>query len=283
MKQRTWLFILIAPPALWLVLLFVIPLVTMVLFTFRAGSFGAEREIFTLANYQEYFSNPSYQRMLWTSTLIALVVSVFSMILAYPLAYFLVFRAGALRFTFLLMVIVPAWISLLLRVFAWKLILGSNGLLNSLLLSLGLIAEATPILLYSQAAVMTALVYVYVPFIALPIFAALQRIDRSLLEAAADLGSSFWPTFFRVVLPLSLPGVLAGFFLVFIPTLGEYVTPLLVGGSQSMMYGNLIYNQFAKALNWPLGSLMSVVMLGMTLALILVSGRVMRINEWVKH
>lgn len=283
MKQRTWLFILIAPPALWLVLLFVIPLVTMVLFTFRAGSFGAEREIFTLANYQEYFSNPSYQRMLWTSTLIALVVSVFSVILAYPLAYFLVFRAGALRFTFLLMVIVPAWISLLLRVFAWKLILGSNGLLNSLLLSLGLIAEATPILLYSQAAVMTALVYVYVPFIALPIFAALQRIDRSLLEAAADLGSSFWPTFFRVVLPLSLPGVLAGFFLVFIPTLGEYVTPLLVGGSQSMMYGNLIYNQFAKALNWPLGSLMSVVMLGMTLALILVSGRVMRINEWVKH
>lgn len=283
MKQRTWLFILIAPPALWLVLLFVIPLVTMVLFTFRAGSFGAEREIFTLANYQEYFSNPSYQRMLWTSTLIALVVSVFSVVLAYPLAYFLVFRAGALRFTFLLMVIVPAWISLLLRVFAWKLILGSNGLLNSLLLSLGLIAEATPILLYSQAAVMTALVYVYVPFIALPIFAALQRIDRSLLEAAADLGSSFWPTFFRVVLPLSLPGVLAGFFLVFIPTLGEYVTPLLVGGSQSMMYGNLIYNQFAKALNWPLGSLMSVVMLGMTLALILVSGRVMRINEWVKH
>ena len=276
MKQRTWLFILIAPPALWLVLLFVIPLVTMVLFTFRAGSFGAEREIFTLANYQEYFSNPSYQRMLWISTLIALVVSVFSVVLAYPLAYFLVFRAGALRFTFLLMVIVPAWISLLLRVFAWKLILGSNGLLNSLLLSLGLIAEATPILLYSQAAVMTALVYVYVPFIALPIFAALQRIDRSLLEAAADLGSS-------LVLPLSLPGVLAGFFLVFIPTLGEYVTPLLVGGSQSMMYGNLIYNQFAKALNWPLGSLMSVVMLGMTLALILVSGRVMRINEWVKH
>jgi spermidine/putrescine transport system permease protein len=128
-----------------------------------------------------------------------------------------------------------------------------------------------------------ALVYVYVPFIALPIFAALQRIDPSLLEAAADLGSSFWTTFFRVVFPLSLPGVMAGFFLVFIPSLGEYVTPLLVGGTQSMMYGNLIYNQFAKALNWPLGSLMSVVMLAITLALVVAFTRLGRISEWVEY
>ncbi len=283
MKQRTWLFILMAPPTLWLVLLFVVPLATMVLFTFRAESFGAASNIFTLAHYQEYFSTPSYQRVLWNSMLIALVVSVCSVILAYPLAYFLIFRAGKLRFTYLLIVIVPAWISLLLRVFAWKLVLGSSGLLNGLLLALGLIHEPTPILLYSQAAVIVALVYVYVPFIALPIFAALQRIDPSLLEAAADLGSSFWSTFFRVVFPLSLPGVMAGFFLVFIPSLGEYVTPLLVGGTQSMMYGNLIYNQFAKALNWPLGSLMSVVMLVITLGMVVVFTRLGRISEWVEH
>ncbi len=155
----------------------------------------------------------------------------------------------------------PTWTSYLLRVFAWRLILGSSGLLNSFLLFTGLVEEAAPILLYSRSAVVITLIYVWVPFVALPIFAALDRIDRSLQEAAADLGCRPWQTFLRVTLPLSLPGVVAGFFFALIPTLGEYVTPLLVGGGRGAMYGNLIQDQFLRALNWPMGSVMSIAML----------------------
>ncbi|MCA9969698.1 MAG: ABC transporter permease, partial [Anaerolineales bacterium] len=129
------------------------------------------------------------------------------------------------------------------------------------LLWVGLIDAPSPILLFSQTAVIVTLVYVWVPFVALPIFAALERMDQRLLEAAADLGSPPWYSFLRVTLPLSIPGILAGFLSVFIPTLGEYVTPLLVGGVNGIMYGNLIQDQFVRALNWPLGSLMSLVML----------------------
>jgi spermidine/putrescine transport system permease protein len=280
-KQHTWILFLVGPPALWLGLLFVVPLITMVLFTFRSGSFGAEREIFTLAHYQRYLGSTAYHRLLWSSTVLALVISLLSVILAYPVAYFLAFRAGNLRFTFLLTIVIPAWISFLLRIFAWKLILGSGGVLNSLLLSSGLIREAVPLLLYSRSAVIVALVYVYIPFVALPIFVALQRIDRSLLEAAADLGGAAGQTFIRVTFPLSLPGVIAGFLLIFIPTLGEYVTPLLVGGTGSLMYGNLIHTQFSRALNWPLGSLMSVVMLLMTLATLFIFSRLVQMRDWV--
>ncbi|MCB0079716.1 MAG: ABC transporter permease subunit, partial [Caldilineaceae bacterium] len=146
----------------------------------------------------------------------------------------------------------------------------------------GLIHEATPILLYSPLAVVVVLVYVWIPFAALPIFAALQRIDNSLLEAAADLGSPQWETFLRVVLPLSMPGVGAAFFLVFIPTLGEYVTPLLVGGVNGIMYGNVIQSQFSRALNWPLGSLLSLVMLVVVLPIMLLFNRLIKLEEIVE-
>ena len=144
---------------------------------------------------------------------------------------------------------------------AWKVILGSEGLLNQVLLSLGLIQDGSPILLYSQAAVLITLVYVWIPFAALPIFAAMERIDPRLHEAAADLGASPSVTFWRVTFPLTMPGVASAFFFVFIPTLGEWVTPTLVGGVSGIMYGNLIQDQFGRALNWPLGALMSMVLL----------------------
>lgn len=283
MKQRRWLAVLITPSTLWLLLLFLLPMTTMVAYTFRAGSFGAASQTFTLENYREFLAGFAYHRLLLRSTLIAFVSSALSVILAYPLAYFLAFQVGSLRMTLLLIIIIPAWISFLLRIFAWKLILGSGGLLNSFLIWVGLVDEPAPILLYSQSAVIIALVYSYIPFVALPIFASLQRIDRSLLEAAADLGSSAWRTFAEVIFPLSLPGVLAGFFLIFIPTLGEYVTPLLVGGPGGVMYGNVIQNQFVRALNWPLGAILSFAMLLMTLAMILILGRTVRMEDWVSE
>jgi spermidine/putrescine transport system permease protein len=279
MEHPKRLLALIGPPSVYLALFFLLPLGIMAVFSFRAGTIGAARSVFTLEHYQNFLANASYHRLLWRSGLIALTIALISTILAYPLAYFLVFFAGERKVTLLTLIIVPTWTSYLLRVFAWKLILGTNGLLNTFLLGLGLIEKASPILLYSRSAVMITLVYVWVPFVALPIFAALERIDRSLLEAAADLGCKSWQAFLRVTLPLSLPGVIAGFFFCLIPTLGEYVTPLLVGGGQGAMYGNLIQDQFMRALNWSMGSVMSLAMLTAVLFLIFLFSRVGSISK----
>jgi spermidine/putrescine transport system permease protein len=270
MENRSRAAYLVGPPAVYLFLLFILPLGIMAVFSFRAGTVGAASQQYTLDNYREFIQNTAYHRLLWRSALIAFTISSVSVILAYPLAYFLVFIAGERRVTFMTLIIVPTWTSYLLRIFAWKLILGSKGLLNSLLLWLGLIDQASPILLYSRTAVVITLIYVWVPFVALPIFAALERIDRNLLEAAADLGCRPWEAFLRVTLPLSLPGVIGGFMFALIPTLGEFVTPLLVGGGQGSMYGNLIQDQFVRALNWPMGSVMSLAMLVLVLLLIFV-------------
>jgi spermidine/putrescine transport system permease protein len=279
MESRSRVAVLMTPPALFLVALFLLPLAVMVLFSFRAGSFGPDSEIFTLQNYRDFLGNTALHRLLWRSTVIAFLVSLYSIVLAYPIAYFLVFEAGRTRLTLLTIIIVPAWVSYLLRVLAWKVILGSNGMLSSFLQWVGLANEAVPVLLYSRSAVVITLVYVWIPFVALPIFAALERVDRGLLEAAADLGSTNWQAFLRITLPLSLPGVVAGFLFVFIPTVGEYVTPALVGGTQGLMYGNLIWSQFLAALNWPMGSLMSLAMLLVVLVPIFLFGRFVRLSE----
>lgn len=268
-----------SPPVLVLTAFFVLPMIIMAIYSFRLGTFAPERDSFTLEHYAEYFGNLSYHRLLLQSVVVAFITSLLSVLFAYPIAYFLVFRAGQAQLTLLTILLVPAWTSYLLRILAWKLILGSGGLLNSLLLSTGLIKEASPILLYSQTAVIVTLVYVWVPFVVLPIFSALQRIDRSLLEAASDLGCSQAEAFLRVTLPLSLPGVVAGFLFVFIPTLGEWVTPSLVGGVQGTLFGNIIQDQFVRALNWPLGSLMSLVMLVLMIIQLALFSRVIRLND----
>ncbi len=279
MENRPRLLALMSPPTFWLAAFFVAPLLIMATFSFRAGTFGAQRGVFSLQAYRVYFSNPGFQRLLLLSTWVAFQTGLYSVVLAYPLAYFLVFRAGPSRVMLLTILIVPAWTSYLLRILAWKLMLGSGGLLNTLFLSLGLIKEALPILLYSRAAVLVTLVYEWIPFTTLPIFSALERIDRRLLEAAADLGCAPWEAFLRVTLPLSLPGAIAGFFFSFVPTLGEWVTPTLVGGAQGIMYGNLIQDQFVRALNWPMGSLMSLVMLVLVAGLTLAFSRVVHLSE----
>ncbi|MDI6693982.1 MAG: ABC transporter permease [Anaerolineales bacterium] len=273
MEHPRRLFALIGPPSVYLTLFFLLPLGIMAVFSFRAGTVGEARNVFTLEHYRQFIANAAYHRLLWRSSLMAFGIASISTLLAYPLAYFLAFQAGERKLTLMTLIIIPTWTSYLLRVFAWKLILGTNGLLNTLLLSLGIIDQASPILLYSRTAVMVTLVYVWVPFVALPIFAALERIDRSLLEAAADLGCKPWEAFLRVTLPLSAPGVIAGFFFCLIPTLGEYVTPLLVGGGQGAMYGNLIQDQFVRALNWSMGSVMSLAMLLAVIVLLVIFSR----------
>lgn len=279
MKNRNRAAYLITPPALWILALFMVPLGIMVVYTFRAGTFSPEREIFTLDNYRMYFANPAFQRVLWSSSLLAFNAALLSVLLSYPLAYFLVFRAGRSKLMLLTLLILPAWTSYLLRILAWRLIFNSSGPLNSLLSYLGIVGQSTPVFLYSRAAVLITLVYVWIPFATLPIFAALERIDSRLLEASADLGSPGWLTFLRVTLPLSMPGVIASFFFVFIPTLGEWVTPALVGGAKGVMYGNLIQDQFVRALNWPMGALMSLVMLAMVLVFTYTFTRMVRVTD----
>lgn len=267
------------PSTLWLLALLILPLITMVLFTFRAGSFGAASQQYTLDNYREFLANSAFQRLLWRSILTAGLVGVLSVVLAYPVAYYLAFEAGEMRLTLLTLIIIPAWTSYLLRVLAWKIILGSGGVLNSLLQNMGLVDQSLPFLLYNRTAVVITLVYTWIPFVALPIYAALERIDPSLLESARDLGARSWQTFLRVTLPLSLPGVLAAFLFVFIPTVGEYVTPALVGGPRGIMYGNIIQDQFLSALDWPMGSVMSLAMLLAVLVPIFVFSRFVRLGD----
>lgn len=279
MENRQRIAALILPSMLLFGLLFVAPVVLMVVLTLREGAFGAGAETFTLRHYREFFTNVAYLRLLGRSFWLALWVALLTVALAYPLAYYLSFQAGQRKLTLLAIIIAPAWISFLLRVLSWKVLLGGSGALASLLTWLGLLRESTPVLLYSPAAVVVTLVYVWAPFVALPIFAALERIDHQLHEAAADLGANGWQTFWRVTFPLSLPGVVAGFLFVFIPTVGEYVTPTLVGGVDGVMIGNIIQDQFVRALNWPFGALMSVVLLLVVLIPLLVVGRFVRLTD----
>lgn len=282
--RRATFWALYLPPLLWLSVFFLIPLGLMAAFSFRPDMQGEMLQWFTpsLKQYANLAAVSSYWRLLGTSVLMALAVAVSAIVLAYPVAYFLSFRAGSKANFYLVLLLVPFWTSYLLRVMAWKIILGSNGVVNSFLLYLGLLNEPLSILLYNRYAVAITLIYVWIPFVALPMLAALQRVDPALFDAATDLGATpFW-RFWRVIFPLSLPGVLAAFFMVFIPTVGEYVTPLLVGGSRGSMYGNIIQDFFTKAANWPLGSALSMVMLVGTLALVAVAVWVVDMRQLIE-
>jgi spermidine/putrescine transport system permease protein len=260
------------------VLFIVVPIVLMVTMSLREkltrdllGPFPV-----TFEHYERAASVPAYFQLLQVSVVMAFVVAFIATAVAYPIAYFLAFRAGRRASLYLILLLVPFWTSYLLRVMAWKVLLGASGAINTFLLSTGLIADPLSALLYNRPAVVMTLVYVWIPFAALPILAVLGRIDVKLHEAAADLYASPFQQFRRVTLPLSAPGIAAAFLMVFIPTIGEYVTPLLVGGNAGIMYGNTIEDFFTKAANWPLGSALSVIMLAVTLVLVVVGFRVVQ-------
>lgn len=270
-RGAAWL--LAIPPLAWLVLFFVVPLVLVAAYSLRVGSgvIGPDEPwALTFDHFAQVLGTPAFVRLLGVSILMALLVAVLATLAAYPVAYFLTFRAGKRAALYLTLLLIPFAVSYLLRVMAWKLMLGPDGGINSALSWLGLTSEPVSLLLYSRPAVVVTLVYVWIPFAALPIYAAMQRIDRHQLEAAADLGADPWSRFARVTVPLSMPGVLAAFFLVFIPTVGEYVTPALVGGPDGIMYGNIIQGFFTRSANWPMGAAMALVMLALTLILVMI-------------
>lgn len=276
---------LVLPPTLVLLALFVVPVLMMVITSFRpdlrGGPFAWGWEP-TLEHYETVILGGDYLPLLWISARVALLVSFLACVLAYPVAYFLAFRVGRSTSLLLTLLIIPFWTSYLLRMIAWKIILGSNGALNSFLGFLGLTDATAPVLLYSRSAVVVTLIYVWLPFVALPIYAGLLRIDKSLLEAAADLGATRLQSFRKVTLPLSLPGVIAAFVMVFIPTVGEYVAPILVGGTRGSLYGNIIEILFGDGINWPLGSALALLMLVGVFILIVALAKVLRVRSLIE-
>ncbi|WP_370213109.1 ABC transporter permease [Roseovarius sp.] len=248
---------LAAPATLYVGLLVAAPLVILVAYSMWTQTYVSIDRTPTWANYREALTDPLVRHLMIRSILIAGAVTVATVLTAYPIAYFIAFRARK-KTLWLLLITIPFWSSYLLRVFAWKLILGFNGVMNSALMVTGVIQEPLTFLLYNEFAVVLTLAHAWAPFAILPIYVSLQKIDPSLLEAATDLGNGAVARFLRVTLPLTIPGIIAASLIIFIPTVGDYVTPSLVGGSDGKMIANLIQVQFGAANNWPLGATLSL-------------------------
>jgi len=251
-------FALISPPFLYALVLLAFPILIVIAHSFWTQNYLTIDRTFTLENYRIALTEPIYRDLLWRSLYISLTVSLLTVILAYPIAYFISFHGGRHKSLWLFLITIPFWTSYLLRVMSWKVILGYNGVLNSGLMGLGIIDEPSTALLYNSSAVIITLTHAWATFAILPIFVSLEKVDRTLVEAATDLGDGPSRSFLRVTLPLSAPGVISAALIVMIPTVGDYVTPKLVGGKDGVMIANAIQAQFGKASNWPLGAALSV-------------------------
>ena len=249
---------LLSAPFIFSILLLAAPITMMFLLSFWTQDYLVLDRTFTLNNYIEAVTQPVYQLLFTRSLLISLTATFFTVLLAFPMAYFISFHGGNRKALWLFLITIPFWTSYLIRMFLWKVILGYNGVLNSLLLWLEMITEPVTFLLYNANAVVIALTHGWAPFAILPIFVSLEKIDRSLLEASKDLGDNSVQQFFRVILPLSAPGVIGAALIIFIPTVGDYITPKLVGGTDGLMIANMIQVQFSKANNAPLAAALSM-------------------------
>jgi len=258
-RDETKGMVLIAPPFIYAVLLLAAPLAAIVLFSFWTQDFMTIDRSFTLSNYREAFTDPLYMELLSRSLRISLSVTAITVVLAFPVAYFVSYYVAPERKSlWLFLITIPFWTSYLIRVFLWRVILAYDGPVNGTLVGLGVIDEPLAWILYSANSVVITLAHAYAPFAILPIFVSLEKIDRSLHEAGRDLGENRVMVFLRVTLPLAMPGVLAAVLIVFIPTIGDYVTPRLVGGSDGTMIANMIQTQFMRLNNAPMGATLSV-------------------------
>jgi len=261
-KGRGWslgLAGLLTPVTIWLGLFFLVPLLFILAYSFgTSGIYGEMTLGFNPGNYLRVF-DPLYLEIVGRTLVIALTNTLLCFLLGYPLAYFIAFKGGRWKNILILLVMIPFWTSLLLRAYAWVVILGENGIANRTLQFLHITDEPIT-LIFTPQAVLMGMVYSYLPFMILPLYAALEKFDVRLKEAAQDLGASRWHTFWRVTFPLSMPGVIAGSILVFIPSAGEFVIPSLLGGSRTVLVGNLIQSQFSTARDWAFGSALAVML-----------------------
>jgi spermidine/putrescine transport system permease protein len=272
MSSRPYKALLTAPPLIWVTVFLLVPYALMFCYSF--WSVSASQTIvhaWNLDNYRELLQKSVYWQTLLRSMWIAVRVTLFSLTLGYPLAYFLSFYAGRRKDLLYQLVIIPLWVSYLVRAYAWKTILGSDGVFNTLLQYLHLTRRPLDFLLYSPFAVVLTLTHIYTPFTILPIYAALEHIPRNLVEASHDLGATPFQTFCRVIFPLSIPGVVAGATLAFVLSLGDFLAPLLLGGPSGIMISNIVVSLFGAAYNWPLGAAISLGMLVIVVSLLFLS------------
>jgi spermidine/putrescine transport system permease protein len=258
MYSRAYKTLVSVPPLLWVGVFLLLPYALMFAHSFWAVHDQVIVHHWNVGNYVTLLTKPVYLAVLLRTIRIAASVTLCSLLLGYPLAYFLSFHAGARKELLYQLVIVPLWVSYLVRGYAWKTILGSEGVLNGFLRYLHLTHEPVAFLLYSPFAVVLVLTHIYTPFVFLPIYAALEHIPRPLVEASEDLGAGSVQTFLRVILPLSIPGLLAGATFAFVLSLGDFLAPLLVGGASGTMIANVVQSLFGAALDWPLGAAISV-------------------------
>ncbi|MGB7752251.1 MAG: ABC transporter permease [Candidatus Acidiferrales bacterium] len=274
MYSRAYKTAVTIPPLLWVTVFLLLPYA--ILFCYSFWSVSAAQTIvhnWNLQNYLQLVRNPIYLQVLFRSMRIAASVTVLALLLGYPLAYYLSFHAAKRKDLLYQLVIIPLWASYLVRGYAWKTILGSDGVLNGFLQYLHITNKPVEFFLYSPFAVIITLTHIYTPFTLLPIYASLEHIPRNLVEASHDLGASPWSTFRRVILPLSLPGVLAGATFAFVLTLGDFLAPLLVGGPSGIMISNVVVSLFGAAYNWPLGAAISFCMMLLVVTLLFITER----------
>jgi spermidine/putrescine transport system permease protein len=265
------------PPLLWVTVFLLVPYA--ILFCYSFWSVSPLQVIVHNWNFQNYLQlvrNPIYLSVLFRSMRVAGAVTILALFLGYPLAYYLSFHAAKRKDLLYQLVIIPLWASYLVRGYAWKTILGSEGVLNGFLQYMHITHHPVEFFLYSPFAVVLTLTHIYIPFTFLPIFASLEHVPRNLIEASHDLGASPWATFRRIVLPLSLPGILAGATFAFVLTLGDFLAPLLVGGASGIMISNIVVSLFGAAFNWPLGAAISLCMLLLVVGLLMVTEQIER-------
>ncbi|MDF2371702.1 MAG: ABC transporter permease [Rhizobiaceae bacterium] len=272
---RLWRVAVLSPPLLWTFVFMFIPYSILFVYSFWEQVYPTFQPAFQFGNYLQIITDPQYFNVLSRTLKIALFVSLGAMLVAFPYAYFLVFKvkSSALRQVLYMAVVAPLWVSYLLRAYTWKTILGTTGILNSFLMSIGVLSEPSSVFLYNQTAMIVTLIYVFIPFMVMPIYAVLEKIPKSLTEASNDLGVGRLRTFFLVTLPLSIPGIVAGFTMTFCLTFGDFIAPFLVGGPDGLMVANVIASQFGAALNWPLGAALALVMMLIVLTIVTISDR----------
>lgn len=273
MDSRAYKTMVSLPPLLWVALFLLLPYALMFAHSFWMVRDGFLVHEWNLQNYAKLFQHPVYAEVLFRTMRVAASVTLLSLLLGYPLAYFMSFHAGTRKDLLYQLVIVPLWVSYLVRGYAWKTILGSDGVLNGFLQYLHITKEPVSFFLYSPFAVILTLTHIYTPFVFLPLYASLEHIPRNLVEASHDLGASPRATFFRVILPLSLPGLLTGATFAFVLTVGDFLGPLLVGGPSSIMIANIVQSLFGTAYDWPLGAAIAVCILLLIISLLFLTER----------
>lgn len=271
--------LLVAPGVLWLLTFSVLPLALLVVMSLWTSSIFGLSTNFTLDNYRTVLSEPVYVRVLLHTLRIAAITTILSLVISYPMAYFLATMKGTAKTACLLLLFMPFWTSYLIRTFLWLPMLGRNGLINTFLVQTGIVARPLDWLLYNEGAVYVGLIYVYTLFMTLPIYLSIDRLDPALLEAATDLGAGPCRTLTRIVIPLSLPGILSGCVMVFLLSCGAYVTPQLLGGARGVMFGNIIAAQYLQTNDWALGATLSLILVAVVFLCLIVVGRKVRLNE----